>query len=69
MVDYLKTSMSMRSTWPLKPDDQKVFEDFDFVSTKVFEEELERQLASTCADDPFGTAARLSGPMSGLAVK
>ena len=22
MVDYMKTSMSMRSTWPLKPEDQ-----------------------------------------------
>ncbi|KAL1507523.1 hypothetical protein AB1Y20_007147 [Prymnesium parvum] len=40
MVDYMKTSMSMRTTWPLKPEDQKVFEDFDFVSNKVFEEEL-----------------------------
>ena len=26
----------MRTTWPLKPEDQKVF-DFDFVSNKVFE--------------------------------
>ena len=40
MVDYMKTSMSMRTTWPLKPEDQKIFEDFDFVSNKVFEEEL-----------------------------
>ena len=30
----------MRTTWPLKADDQKIFEDFDFVSNKVFEEEL-----------------------------
>ena len=35
MVDYMKTSMSMRTTWPLKPEDQKIFEDFDFVSNKV----------------------------------
>jgi len=40
MVDYMKTSMSMRTTWPLTPEDQKIFEDFDFVSNKVFEEEL-----------------------------
>jgi len=42
MVDYMKTSMSMRSTWPLKPEDQAIFDDFDFVSNKVFEEELAR---------------------------
>jgi len=40
MVDYMKTSMDMRSTWILKPDDQATFDDFDFVSTKVFEEDL-----------------------------
>jgi len=44
MVDYMKTSMSMRTTWPLKPEDQKIFEDFDFVSNKVFEEELNNEL-------------------------
>ena len=49
MVDYLKASISMRSTWPLKAEDQKHFEDFDFVSTKVFEEELERQLTEGAA--------------------
>jgi len=42
MVDYMKTSMSMRGTWPLKPEDQAIFGDFDFVSNKVFEEELAR---------------------------
>ena len=42
MVDYMKTSMSMRGTWPLKPEDQAIFDDFDFVSNKVFEEELAR---------------------------
>jgi len=46
MVDYMKTSMSMRTTWPLKPEDQKVFHDFDFVSNKVFEEELLAMTAS-----------------------
>ena len=40
MVDYMKTSMSMRSTWPLGPDDQTVFDGFDFVSNIVFEEDL-----------------------------
>ena len=32
----------MRGTWPLKPEDQAIFDDFDFVSNKVFEEELAR---------------------------
>jgi len=36
--------MSMRTTWPLKPEDQKVFEDFDFVSNKVFEEDLQAEI-------------------------
>ena len=35
MVDYMKTSMSMRTTWPLTEEDQKVFEGFDFVSNQV----------------------------------
>jgi len=39
-VDYMQTSMSMRSTWPLNASDQAVFRSFDFVSNKVFEEEL-----------------------------
>ena len=26
MVDYMRTSMSMRVNWPLKPEDQKTFE-------------------------------------------
>ena len=74
MVDYMRTSMSMRVNWPLKPEDQKTFEGaapvvppllgrrhvacerlddamkssiathtgFEYVSNKVFEEELER---------------------------
>jgi len=40
MVDYMKASMAMRATWPLKEEDQKHFAGFDFVSNKVFEEEL-----------------------------
>ena len=40
MVDYLKTSMEMRPKWPLKKEDQNNFEGFDFVSNKVFEEDL-----------------------------
>ena len=39
-VDYMQTSMSMRSTWPLSASDQAIFRSFDFVSNKVFEEEL-----------------------------
>jgi len=50
MVDYMKTSMSMRGTWPLKTEDQKHFEDFDYVSTKVFEEELEAQAKKMCGN-------------------
>ena len=38
MVDYMKTSMDMRSTWVLTAEDQRIFEDFDFVSTRVFED-------------------------------
>ena len=40
MVDYMKASAAMRSTWPLKEEEQKNFKDFDYVSNKVFEEEL-----------------------------
>ena len=40
MVDYMKASMAMRATWPLKEEDQKHFAGFDYVSNKVFEEEL-----------------------------
>ena len=36
----MQTSMSMRTTWPLGPKDQAVFDSFDHVSNKVFEEEL-----------------------------
>ena len=55
MVDYMKTSMSMRTTWPLKPEDQKIFEDFDFVSNKVFEEELNQEMKKQGEHkSPFG---------------
>mmetsp|Transcript_899 Transcript_899/g.1796 ORF Transcript_899/g.1796 Transcript_899/m.1796 type:complete len:543 (-) Transcript_899:137-1765(-) len=47
MVDYMRTSMSMRASWPLKAEDQKVFEDFDHTSNKVFEEELLVEAAKT----------------------
>jgi len=40
MVDYMKTSMNMRSTWPLEANDQKVFDGFDYTSNKVFEDDL-----------------------------
>jgi len=54
MVDYMKTSMSMRTTWPLKPEDQKIFDDFDFVSNKVFEEELQTAMKNDKGKSPFG---------------
>ena len=50
MVDYMKTSMSMRASYPLNAEEQAIFDDFDFVSNKVFEEELQR-IAS--APSPF----------------
>jgi len=53
MVDYMKTSMSMRQSWPLKAEDQKIFEDFDFISNKVFEEELTREIEKQKAASPF----------------
>ena len=42
MVDYMKTSMSMRASYPLNAEGQAIFDDFDFVSNKVFEEELHK---------------------------
>ena len=41
MVDYMKTSMSMRSTWALKDEDHGSFGDFDFVAPAVLEEEFD----------------------------
>ena len=35
MVDYMKTSMAMRSDWKLKPEDQAHFNGFDYVSNKA----------------------------------
>jgi len=52
MVDYMRTSMSMRASWVLKAEDQKLFEDFDYVSNKVFEEEL-LEMAKKSAANPF----------------
>ena len=54
MVDYMRTSMSMRVSWPLKAEDQKHFEDFDFTSNKVFEEELLDLAKKQAAASPFG---------------
>jgi len=53
MVDYMRTSMSMRPSWPLRPEDQKHFEDFDHVSNKVFEEDLVA-LQKKSSASPFG---------------
>jgi len=44
----------MRTTWPLKPEDQKIFDDFDFVSNKVFEEELQTAMKNDKGKSPFG---------------
>ena len=52
MVDYMKTSMSMRTTWPLTVDDQKIFENFDYVSNIVFEEDLTKAFNERA--DSFG---------------
>ena len=52
MVDYMKASMAMRATWPLKAEDNKIFEGFDYVSNKVFEEELIKAYAAQ-GDSPF----------------
>ena len=41
MVDYMKTSQQMRSTWGLKEEDQAAFADFDFIATGVLEDELD----------------------------
>jgi len=63
MVDYMKTSMSMRAQWPLKAEDQKGFEGFDFVSNKVFEEELIRALKEqeSMGDMFAGASAGIKG--------
>ena len=38
--------MAARSTWQLKEEEHKVFQGFDFVSNKVFEEELTKAFES-----------------------
>ena len=58
MVDYMKASMAARSTWQLKEEEHKVFQGFDFVSNKVFEEELTKAFESG-----FG-AGSLAGSLS-----
>ena len=35
MVDYLKTSLNMRGSFPLETNDQRIFDDFDHVSNKA----------------------------------
>ena len=45
-VDYMHTSMNMRTSWALSAKDQQIFDGFDYVSNKVFEEELTSALAS-----------------------
>ena len=41
-VDYLKTSMAMRKDWPLSKEDQAHFKGFDYISNKVFEDDLNK---------------------------
>lgn len=55
MVDYMKTSMEMRSSWAMTAQDQGIFEDFDFVSTKAFEEVAEIHDAASHNDHDMGT--------------
>ena len=50
--------MAARTTWHLKEEEQKVFQGFDFVSNKVFEEELTKAFESG-----FG-AGSLAGSLS-----
>jgi len=45
MVDYMKQSKEMRGSWNPDAQEQQVFNQFEFVSTKVFEEELEQLTA------------------------
>jgi len=60
-VDYMQTSMSMRSTWPLSAKDQKIFESFDYVSNKVFEEELTKAYQAGAGGDQFGGISTFGG--------
>jgi len=69
MVDYMKTSMDMRSTWLLKPEDQSIFEDFDFVSTKIFEDDTDgvegRKLSAASLLPTLATGSRSSETRQG----
>jgi hypothetical protein len=42
----------MRESYPLGPHDQRLFDDFDFVSNKVFEEDLRGSQVDDA--NPFG---------------
>ena len=64
MVDYMKASMAMRATWPLKEDDQKHFAGFDYVSNKVFEEEL-----TSAYQSGFSPGADTALGLDGLAIR
>jgi len=57
MVDYMKASMSMRTTWQLKKEENALFDGFDYVSNQVFEEDLMKAYKSFAHGDganPFG---------------
>jgi len=66
MVDYMKTSMAMRSDWKLKPEDQAHFNGFDYVSNKVFEEELDK-VAEDLRTNSFGVG-ELGKKVGGMGI-
>ena len=58
MVDYMKASMGMRQTWQLSEKEQKSFEGFDYVSNKVFEDDLQKAHDALSANaNAFGAGA------------
>jgi len=46
MVDYMKSARDRRMHWGVEEDDLTVFDHFDFVGSKVFEEQLDQLLGS-----------------------
>jgi len=58
MVDFMKTSLAGRASFPLLAHDQQIFEDFDYTSNKVFEEELRslQEVSEELEEYSFGVA-------------
>jgi len=67
MVDYMKTSMAMRRDWQLKAEDQKTFEGFDYISNKVFEEELDK-VAENLRTNSFGLPGGLENKVGAMGL-